>query len=80
MKNLTISVDEKVARWARIWAAERGSSVSKLVGQLLAEQMRHEEGYASAMRRDLSRKPVPLKAAGAPYPSREALYDRGSVR
>ena len=80
MKNLTISVDEKVARWARVWAAKRGSSVSRLVGKLLEEQMQHEQGYANAMRRDLARAPHQLKEAGASYPSREELHDRGSVR
>jgi hypothetical protein len=80
MRNLTISVDERVARWARVWAAKRGTSVSRLVGQLLAEQMQHEQGYANAMRRDLARRPLELKEPGASYPTREELHDRGSVR
>jgi hypothetical protein len=80
MRNLTITVDEKVARWARIWAAKQGSSISKLVGKLLEEQMRHEQGYATAMRRDLAREPLELKEPGTSYPSREDLHDRGGVR
>ena len=80
MRNLTITVEERVARWARIWAAKQGSSVSKLVGKLLAEEMRHEQGYAAAMRRDLARAPLALKKSGTSYPPREDLHDRGGVR
>lgn len=35
MKNITVSVSEDVYREARIRAAERGSSVSALVGEFL---------------------------------------------
>ena len=36
-KNITISVDEKIAREARIMAAERDTSVSKLLAEKLKE-------------------------------------------
>ena len=39
MKNVTITLDEEVARWARIRAAERDTSLSRLVGKLLREKM-----------------------------------------
>ncbi len=35
MKNLTITMDEDVARWARRAAAEREMSVSRFVGEVL---------------------------------------------
>jgi hypothetical protein len=38
MKNVTITLDEKVARWARIKAAEKDTSVSRLVGEMLREK------------------------------------------
>ena len=77
---MTITVEEKVAQWARIWAAKHGSSVSKLVGKLLAEKMKSEQGYTAAMRRDLARAPLALNEPGASYPSREALHERGGLR
>ncbi|MFZ5469841.1 MAG: DUF6364 family protein [Myxococcota bacterium] len=80
MKNLTITVDEEVARWARVWAAEQGTSVSKLVGKLLRQRMEEERGYQAAMRRDLGRKPLALKGEGDRYPSRDELYDRPVLR
>ena len=36
MTNVTISLDEQTARWARLEAARRETSVSHLVGELLA--------------------------------------------
>ena len=50
MKNLTITVEDGVLEWARVEAAKRGSSVSRMVGEMLAEKMRHEDAYAQAMR------------------------------
>jgi len=76
MKNVTITMDEEVARWARIRAAERNTSVSRLVGELLKEKMREEEDYRLAMEQYLSQKPKVLHKAGTPYPTREGLHDR----
>ncbi|MEZ5605796.1 MAG: CopG family transcriptional regulator [Burkholderiaceae bacterium] len=50
MKNVTITVEDSVLEWARVEAAKRGSSVSRMVGELLAEKMRQEDAYAQAMR------------------------------
>jgi len=53
MKNVTITVEDSVLDWARIEAARRGSSVSRMVGEMLAEKMRQEDAYAQAMRHAL---------------------------
>ena len=50
MKNVTITVEDAVLEWTRIEAARRGSSVSRMVGEMLAEKMRREDAYAQAMR------------------------------
>jgi plasmid stability protein len=76
MKNVTITLDEKVARWARIRAAEQNTSVSRLVGELLREKMTDEEKYHIAMQQYLSHPPRKLRKSGAKYPSREELHDR----
>ena len=34
MKNVTITVEEPVLEWARIEAAKRNSSVSRMVGEM----------------------------------------------
>ena len=75
MKNVTITLDEEVARWARIRAAEQETSVSRLVGQMLREKMLEEESYQAAMQTYLSQKPQGLKRPGVKYPKREALHE-----
>jgi hypothetical protein len=76
MKNVTITLDEKVARWARIKAAEQDTSVSRLVGEMLREKMMNEQSYQSSMKRYLSKKPRPLSHSGARYPGRQELHER----
>jgi plasmid stability protein len=76
MKNITITLDEKVARWARIRAAEENTSVSRLVGNLLREKMLDEKDYLIAIQQYLSQPPRKLKKSGAKYPSRQELHAR----
>ena len=80
MKNVTITLPEGVARWARIWAAEHETSVSRMLGKLLQQHMEKDQGYETAMRAFLSRKPKMLKEKGGRYPQREELHDRGLLR
>ncbi len=79
MKNVTITLEEEVARWARIRAAEENTSVSRLVGQLLRQHMNEQDTYDKAMRQFLSGKPVALKRKGK-YPRREELHERTRIR
>ena len=74
MKNVTITLEEEVARWARILAAEQNTSVSRLVGEMLREKMIAEKSYQIAMERYLSQPPKELKDPAAKYPTREELY------
>lgn len=76
MKNVAITLDEQTAHWARIWAARRNTSVSRLVGGLLSEQMRRETGYEAAQNRFLSKAPQRLAEDGQVYPDRDSLHDR----
>ena len=80
MKNVTITVDEDVARWVRVEAAKRETSVSRLVGEMLRERMRSEDAYEEARRQFLAVEPRPLRASDTPLPSREEAHDRTSLR
>lgn len=80
MKNVTITLDEATAAWARVHAAEHGKSVSRLVGEMLRDRMQHDQAYEEAMRRFFSKKPVNFKRDGKPYPSRDELHDRDRFR
>ena len=51
LKNVTITLPEEVAHWARRKAAEENTSVSKLVGQMLENQMRMTDEYRKAHQR-----------------------------
>ena len=39
LRNVTVTLEEDVAQWARIEAARRDTSVSRLLGELLKERM-----------------------------------------
>jgi hypothetical protein len=78
LRNVTVTLEEGVARWARMEAARRDTSVSQLLAGILKERMKEKDSYESAMRRALARKPFP-KTDGR-YPKREEIYDRARLR
>ena len=59
---------------ACIEAAKRGSSVSRLLGEWLAEKMRQEDAYAQAMREALGFET--WGASSGPYVPRDQLFLR----
>ena len=58
LKNITITVSEEVARWARRKAAEEETSVSRLVGRMLEDQMRRNDDYWRAYEQWKKLKPI----------------------
>ncbi len=72
MKNVTVTMDEGVAEWVRIEAARRNTSVSRLIGQMLAEKMRQEDVYQRAMREAL--KFESWGESDGPYLTRDEIY------
>ena len=78
LRNVTITLEENLARWARIEAAKRDTSVSGLLAGILRDHMRRETSYETAMRRALARKPF-LKTDGH-YLSREESHERSGLR
>ena len=78
MKNVTVTMDESVADWARMEAARRNTSVSRLVGEMLTEKMRHDDAYERAMREALEFRTC--GAASGPYLTRDEMYDRSTPR
>ena len=51
MKNVTTTVDEDVARWAKVWAAENDTSLSRILGDERRRKMKLEQNYSRARRR-----------------------------
>lgn len=73
MKNVTVTMEDGVADWARMEAARRNTSVSRLIGELLAEKMRRDDAYERAMHEALKFKSIPFEGQ-APYLTRDEIY------
>lgn len=80
LKNVTVTLDEDTARWARIEAAKRDTSVSRLIGEMLAEQRARSENYEAARARYLSQSPGVHRRPGQSLPARDELHDRNGLR
>ncbi len=80
MKNVTVTLDETVARWARVKAAEQDKSLSRFLSELLEERMRHDADYEAAYRRFLATKPFAFREPGERLPTRDEIYDRKGFR
>ncbi len=78
LRNITVTVEEDVARWARLEAARQEKSVSRLLAGILKDRMEATSRYERAMRRALARKPF-LMTDGR-YLSREEAHDRPNLR
>jgi hypothetical protein len=77
MRNVTITMDDDLAGWARIEAAKQGRSLSRFLADTLAEKRAAAGGNEldeerKAMERFLSGPGFP--GAAAAWPGREALY------
>jgi hypothetical protein len=78
LRNVTLTLEESVARWARVEAARQDISVSKFLAKILMERMKENDAYEAAQKSALARKPF-LKSDGR-YPTREEVHDRANLR
>ena len=53
-RNITLSLPEETLREVKVLAARRGTSVSALLSETLADLIARESGYAAAMERSLA--------------------------
>ena len=75
MKNITITLPEETARWARVWAAQKGKSVSAAFAELL-EEIRQENSKRRKDWNAFHKIPPRNLNQGGKYPSRDSLYER----
>ena len=80
LRNVTITLDEEVARWARVEAARRDTSVSQMLAQLLREQMLGADTYEALRARYFAQEPRVHRRLGARYPERDELHARDRLR
>lgn len=76
-RNVTVTLDEETARWVRVEAAKRDTSVSKFLGEILAERRRRTEGYEASRAIFMGREPRPLRQPGQCLPTRDEIHERG---
>lgn len=50
-KNITVTLSEEAAHWARIKAVEENTSVSRPIGKIIEAQMLRSDDYSDAYRR-----------------------------
>ena len=75
LKNVTITLPEEVANWARIKAAEEKTTVSRLVCRMLENQMRKSDAYMDAYRQWKELRPT-MDIDAANRLTREAAHER----
>lgn len=80
MKNVTITMQEDVARWARVEAARRGISLSRMLGDVLRERMEFEGKYREHQAEFNAVEPRRLTESGQELPAREDLHERTGLR
>ncbi len=78
--NITIKVDADLARDAKVFAARRGTSLSRLVAEQLETLVRGDEAYAAARRRALARLRQGYDMGGKRPLSRDEVHDREDLR
>lgn len=75
-RNVTVTLDEETARWVRVEAARRDTSVSQYLGEILSERKRRSEGYEAARAIFMGREARPLRGPGDCLPSRDEVHFR----
>ena len=78
--NITIKIESGLALEARVLAARRGTSLSRLVAEQLALLVREDQAYKVARRSALRRLQRGYDLAWEKPNDRDALHDRESLR
>lgn len=76
MRNVTVSLDDETAHWARVEAACHDMSVSRFVGKVLRERMTSSEDFERAQRSYLSRGAQRLGSGDGSLPGRDEIHRR----
>jgi len=76
MGNITLKVDDELLREAKILAAKRGTSVSRLVAEQIETLVQKDSRYDTARRRALKRLATGYDLRFTPPQSRDELHER----
>ena len=75
-RNLTVQLDESVIQKARVVAARRSISISRLVREEIEKAALNDAVWNAAKKRALARLRQPFNLGGGPLPTRESLHER----
>jgi plasmid stability protein len=77
-QNITLALPKDVLKRLKIMAAERGSSMSAMMEELLQDHLARHEGYAEARRRQstLLARGLDMGTRGKASWNREQLHER----
>ncbi len=75
-QNVTLKLDAEILKEARVLAAERGSSVSRMLAEKLEELVTEAKGYEKAPKRAISRLRTGLDLGWKRPNSRDELHER----
>lgn len=75
-RNVTVVLEAAVARWLRVEAARRDTSVSQYLSELVERERDREQGYADAMTRYLAHAPHQLGRVAEALPTRAEMHER----
>jgi hypothetical protein len=74
--NVTLRIDSDLLREAKVLAAQRNTSVSRLLADQLESMIRREKAYDFAKRRALARLKKGFQLGWVPPKSRGELHER----
>lgn len=75
-RNLTVQLDEQTVAKARVLAARRSTSISKLVAQEIEKLVGEDDAYQRAKVAALAQLKQGFHLGGGPLPDRDAMHER----
>jgi hypothetical protein len=75
-RNLTVQLDESTIKKARIVAARRSMSISRLVSEEIESAAKKDSYWETAKKTALKQLSQPFHLGGRALPSRDALHQR----
>jgi len=75
-QNITIAVDKETVRKAKVLAAERGSSVSRVLSDEIERLVGDRDRYQAAKTEAIAELRRGYRLGGGPLPRRDELHER----
>lgn len=79
-QNVTLSIESRLLKRAKLFAARRGVSISKLLADDLQSMVEQETRYEQAKRQALNLLNQKFSLGGQGVRNREELHDRAALR